>query len=135
MQKPENEAIRSQNQPSMLKQEMTKISNSQRGRGGLVVNTSDGSRGRGFEPHSGRRVVSLSKTYLPPPPPQKKKKKVLVIPRKRWLRPDMTEKLLTGTLSIKPNQKQIVKIQEVYMVNRVSSSDRTKLYAVFFMSP
>ena len=24
--------------------------------------------------------------------------KVLVIPRKRWLRPDMTEKLLTGTL-------------------------------------
>ena len=37
------------------------------GRGGLVVNTSDsGSRGREFEPHSGRRVVSLSKTYLPP---------------------------------------------------------------------
>ena len=35
------------------------------GRGGLVVNTSDfGSRGRGFEPHSGRRVVSLNKTYL-----------------------------------------------------------------------
>ena len=35
-------------------------------RGGLVVNTTDsGSRGRGFEPHSGRRVVSLSKTYLP----------------------------------------------------------------------
>ena len=24
-------------------------------------------------------------------------KKVLVIPRKRWIRPDMTEKLLTGT--------------------------------------
>ena len=37
------------------------------GRGGLVVYTSDsGSRGRGFEPHSGLRVVSLSKTYLPP---------------------------------------------------------------------
>ena len=37
------------------------------GRGGLVVNTSDsGSRGWGFEPHSGRCVVSLSKTYLPP---------------------------------------------------------------------
>ena len=37
-----------------------------------------GERGRGFDPHSGRRVVSLSKThYLP---------KVLVIPRKRWLR-------------------------------------------------
>ena len=30
---------------------------------------------------------------------------VLVIPRKRWLRPNMTEKLFTGTLSIKPNQK------------------------------
>ena len=50
----------------------------------------------GFEPHSGRRVVSLSKTYLPP--------KVLVIPRKQWLRPNMTEKLFTRTLSIKPNQ-------------------------------
>ena len=62
-----------------------------------MVNTSDsGFRGRGFEPHSGRRVVSLSKTYLPP--------KVLVIPRKRWLHPNMTEKLFTGTLSIKPNQ-------------------------------
>ena len=30
-----------------------------------MVDISDsGSRGRGFEPHSGRRVVSLSKTYL-----------------------------------------------------------------------
>ena len=63
-----------------------------------MVNISDsGSRGRGFEPHSGRTVVSLSKTYLPP-------KKVLVIPRKRWLCPNMTEKLFTWTLSIKPNQ-------------------------------
>ena len=34
-----------------------------------MVNTSDsGSRSRGFEPHSGSHVVSLSKTYLPPPP-------------------------------------------------------------------
>ena len=32
-----------------------------------MVNTSDsGSRGRGFEPHTSRHVVSLSKTYLPP---------------------------------------------------------------------
>ena len=32
-----------------------------------MVNTSgSGSRGQGFEPLSGRRVVSLSKTYLPP---------------------------------------------------------------------
>ena len=45
-------------------------------RGGQVVNTSDsGSRGWGFEPHSGRRVVSLSKTYSPPPQKKKKKKK------------------------------------------------------------
>ena len=46
--------------------------------------------GRGFDPHSGNRVVSLSKIHLPP-------QKVLVIPRKRWLRPDMTEKMMTGT--------------------------------------
>ena len=64
-----------------------------------MVNTSDsGSRGRGFKPHLGCCVVSLSRTYLPP-------KKVLVIPRKRWLHPNMTEELFTGTLSIKPNQK------------------------------
>ena len=49
-----------------------------------------GARGWGFDPHSGLRVVSLSKIHLPP-------QKVLVIPRKRWLRFDMTEKLLTGT--------------------------------------
>ena len=47
-----------------------------------------GARGRGYDP--GRRVVSLGKIHLPP-------KNVLVIPRKRWLCPDMTEKLLTGT--------------------------------------
>ena len=40
-----------------------------------------------------RRVVSLSKNTFTP-------RKVLVIPRKRWLRPDMTEKLLTGTFYI-----------------------------------
>ena len=54
----------------------------------------------GFEPHSGRRVVSFSKICLPPPPPspkkKKKKKKVLLIPMKRWLRPNMTEKCLPG---------------------------------------
>ena len=38
-----------------------------RGRGGLVVNTSDsGSRGRDFETHSCRPVMSLTKTYLTP---------------------------------------------------------------------
>ena len=45
-----------------------------------------GARGRGFDPHSGRRVEQDTFTS----------QKVLVIPRKRWLRPDMTEKLLTG---------------------------------------
>ena len=65
-----------------------------------MVNTSDsGSRGRGFEPHPGRRVVSLSKIYLPP--------KVLVVSRKRWQRPNMSEKVFTGTLSIKPSQNII----------------------------
>ena len=50
-----------------------------------MVRASDsGARGQGFYPHSGRRVVFLSKIHLPP-------KKVLVI------RPDITEKLLTGT--------------------------------------
>ena len=38
-----------------------------RGRSGIVVKASDsGFRGRGFEPHSGRRVVSLSKIHLLP---------------------------------------------------------------------
>ena len=40
-----------------------------------------------------RRIVSLSKdTFIP--------LKVLVIPRKRWLRPNMTEKLFTGTYTL-----------------------------------
>ena len=47
-------------------------------------------RGRGIDPHSGRRVVSLSKIHLPP-------KKSTGNTQERWLRPDMTEKLLTGT--------------------------------------
>ena len=35
--------------------------------GGLVVRDSDsGARGRGFDPHSGRRVVSLNKTQFIP---------------------------------------------------------------------
>ena len=44
-----------------------------------------------------RRVVCLSKTLYSP--------KVLVIPWKRWLRPDMTEKLLTGTLNLNTNKQ------------------------------
>ena len=41
-------------------------------------------------------VVSLSKTIFSP--------KVLVIPRKWWLCPDMTEKLLTWTLNLNTNK-------------------------------
>ena len=58
-----------------------------------------GARGRRFDPHSGCRVVSLSKIHLPP-------KKVLVISRKRWLRPDMTEKLLMGRKASTQTNKQ-----------------------------
>ena len=54
-----------------------------------------GARGRGFKAYL-HRVVSLSKTLYSP--------KVLVIPRKRWLHPDMTEKLLTGTLNLNTNK-------------------------------
>ena len=52
-----------------------------------------GARGWGFETYR-RRVVSLSKTLYSPK-----------VPRKRWLSPDMTEKLLTGTLSLNTNTK------------------------------
>ena len=44
-------------------------------------------------PLGSSRVVSLSKAHLLP-------KKVLGIPRKRWFRPNMTEKMFTGTLRI-----------------------------------
>ena len=49
----------------------------------------------GFETHL-HRVVSLSKALY--------SQKVLVILRKQWLRPDMTEKLLTGTLRLNTNK-------------------------------
>ena len=55
-----------------------------------------GARGLGFETYL-RRVMSLRKTLYNP--------KELVIPRKLWLRPDMTEKLLTGTLSLNTNKQ------------------------------
>ena len=49
---------------------------------------------RGFDSHSGRRVVSLSNIYL------------LVIPRKWWPHPNMTEKLFIGMLSKKKNNRK-----------------------------
>ena len=49
-------------------------------------------------------VFCLSKIYLPP-------KSTEIIPRKRWLRPDMTEKLFTGTLSKTRN--------EIYVLSKI----------------
>ena len=69
-----------------------------------MVNASDfGSRGRGFEPHSGQTVLCPRARHIYSP-------KVLVIPRKRWLRPNRTEKLFTGTLRInQPTINWVVK--------------------------
>ena len=53
----------------------------------------------GFDPRPGRCVVSLSKTFTP--------QKVLVIPRNRWLRLNMTEKLFTRTLNKNQNKTKL----------------------------
>ena len=73
---------------------------SKRERGGLVVE-SPGARGLWFDTYL-CHVMSLSNdTFIP--------RKVLVIHRKRWLCPDMTEKLLTWVLSIDTNIHQLQK--------------------------
>ena len=54
----------------------------------------------GSKPTTAMLIVYLSKTLYSP--------KVLVIPRKQWLRPDMTEKLLTGTLNLKQTNLSIL---------------------------
>ena len=56
-------------------------------------------RGRRFDTCL-HRVVSLSKDTFTP-------QKVLVIPRKRWLLPDMTEKLFTWTLNLKKTKLKL----------------------------
>ena len=56
-----------------------------------------GVRGQRFETYL-RSVMSLSKTLYSP--------KVLVIPKKRLLCPGMTDKLLTGKLSLNTNNKK-----------------------------
>ena len=70
------------------------------GRTGLMARASDSGSG---DPGSilGRVgvFVSLSKRHLLP-------KKVLVIPRNRWLRLNMTEKLFTGTLNHNQNKQK-----------------------------
>ena len=58
-----------------------------------------GARDRGFHTYL-PRVVSLSKDTFT-------SRKVLVITRKRWLCPDMTEKLLTGTLSLNKTKTEM----------------------------
>ena len=50
-----------------------------------------GAKGRGFNTYLGR-VVFLSKDTFTP-------RKVLILPRKRWFRPNMTEKLFTWMLT------------------------------------
>ena len=69
--------------------------------GGLVVNASDsGSRGRGSSPTRVKPCCVHEQGFFTP-------QKVLVIPRKRWLRPNMTEKLFTRTLRInQPTNQQ-----------------------------
>ena len=69
-----------------------------RERGGRALDSE--SKGPGFDPHRRHRVVSLSKTHQLPT--------VQVKPRKSWLRPDMTEKLLIGTLSLDTNKQNFV---------------------------
>ena len=70
-----------------------------------------GARGRGFDAYL-RCVVSLSKDTFTP-------RKVLVIPRKRWLRPNMTEKLLTGMLSLNKT-KTSQQTQVIFQLSLVS---------------
>ena len=66
----------------------------------------------GFEPH----CVLEQDIFTPPPPPPK----VLVILRKRWLPPNITEKLFTGTLSIKPNSNRVAKF--TFLVRAMNQS-------------
>ena len=73
-------------------------------RGGLVVNasTSDTEVG-GSSPTRVKPCCVLEQGTFTP-------QKVLVIPRKRWLRPNVTEKLFTGTLRInQPTNQPMVK--------------------------
>ena len=58
------------------------------------------SRDPGFDPHTVRQVVSLSKTQQLP--------RVLVIPRKLFFYPDLTDKLLTGTSNLNSNKQSLL---------------------------
>ena len=77
------------------------------------------SRSPGFDSHKWQRVVSLSKTHLLPT--------VLVKPRKRWLRPDITEKLLTWPLSLKATTN-IVLCRVATLILSISVSSALQIY-------
>ena len=87
------------------------------GRTGLMVRASDSGSG---DPGSilGRVgvFVSLSKRHLLP-------KKVLVIPRNRWLRLNLTEKLFTGTLNHNQNKNK----KTLENVRKFNSNFQSKL--------
>ena len=70
-----------------------------------MVESDSRARGGGFNTYL-RPIVSLSKDTFTP-------RNVLVTPRKRWLCPDMTEKLLTGTLSININKQKFYLLSSV----------------------
>ena len=69
--------------------------------------SNSGARGRGWKPTSA--VVSLSETLYSP--------KVLVIPRKRWLRPDTTEFFFD--LDVTPQHKQKAMLTCLSMQNLI----------------
>ena len=72
----------------------------------MVEPQDSGTRGWGCD-----TVVSLSKDTFTP-------RKVLVIPRKWWLCPYMTEKLFTGTLSLNKTVKTLINLLK--MVSEIS---------------
>ena len=75
-------------------------------------------RGPGFYSHRRHHVVSLNKTHLLPI--------VLVKPRKHLLCPDMTEKLLAGTLSlINTNKQTLFTIRPIINLNQSGLSIQT----------
>ena len=74
-------------------------------------------RGPGLYSHRRHHVVSLNKTHLLPI--------VLVKPRKHLLCPDMTEKLLAGTLSLNTNKQTLFTIRPIINLNQSGLSIQT----------
>ena len=85
-----------------------------RERSGLVVESLTPEREVGLDTYL-RRVVSLSLDTFTP-------RKVLVIPRKQWLHPNITEKLVTGTLTINTNNDLIVANQQDFAIENSNSN-------------